>query len=487
VHRFWFVTDDAYITFRYARNLALGHGPRFNLGEEPPVEGYSNFLWMLVCAAVEWLGLNVERWPLLLSSACGALLIGLVFRTAVGRLGCPRWAGVCAAWLVALHAPFALWATGGLETMAFALLLFVCFERWILRPGGIEPLSAGLAALGLSLVRVEGVLWALAIAALSLLSRRLAGERSHGPWRRALALLGVGYGVYEVWRYSYYGLFFANTAYVKGGIDTHTLARGLDYVVVQWLTQLDLWVTLPAAWVALRRDRIAHGLPLVVITLAFYAYAVLVGGDFMAMGRFVVPAWPFTALLFAWLLRDVVGAGGAWRRAVAVSIAAGALVLALLPAIPLHPVPRELRRAFDFRGERSRAQPLDEFEYWSFQRDNTRQLAVKGRALRRWLAPEARVVLSGIGAVGYYSRLLLFDQHGLVSREAARADYREFWALRGRTKTAPGHDQLVPPRFFYRFDPEVVFVQHIQLVDGAPIDRAREVQRGAFPDVLRGL
>ena len=38
VWRFWFVTDDAYISFRYSRNLALGHGLRFNPGEVPPAE-----------------------------------------------------------------------------------------------------------------------------------------------------------------------------------------------------------------------------------------------------------------------------------------------------------------------------------------------------------------------------------------------------------------------------------------------------------------
>ena len=37
VHRFWFVTDDAFISFRYAQNLVRGHGLRFNLGEHVPV------------------------------------------------------------------------------------------------------------------------------------------------------------------------------------------------------------------------------------------------------------------------------------------------------------------------------------------------------------------------------------------------------------------------------------------------------------------
>ena len=50
VWRFRFICDDAFITFRYSKNLALGNGPRFNLGDAGPVEGYSNFLWIQTCA-----------------------------------------------------------------------------------------------------------------------------------------------------------------------------------------------------------------------------------------------------------------------------------------------------------------------------------------------------------------------------------------------------------------------------------------------------
>src|SRR5438552_16124392 len=38
-------SDDAYISFRYARNLVDGLGLVYNAGER--VEGYSNFLWTL--------------------------------------------------------------------------------------------------------------------------------------------------------------------------------------------------------------------------------------------------------------------------------------------------------------------------------------------------------------------------------------------------------------------------------------------------------
>ena len=46
-----FVPDDSYISFRYAENLANGHGLRFNTNEQP-VEGFSNLLWILVCAVM---------------------------------------------------------------------------------------------------------------------------------------------------------------------------------------------------------------------------------------------------------------------------------------------------------------------------------------------------------------------------------------------------------------------------------------------------
>ena len=43
------LNDDAFISFRYARNLLEGQGLAFNPGER--VEGYTNFLWVLELAA----------------------------------------------------------------------------------------------------------------------------------------------------------------------------------------------------------------------------------------------------------------------------------------------------------------------------------------------------------------------------------------------------------------------------------------------------
>ncbi len=55
---FNFVTDDAFISFVYARNLARHGQLVFNLGER--VEGYTNFLWTVLLAGFLKVGLPAE-------------------------------------------------------------------------------------------------------------------------------------------------------------------------------------------------------------------------------------------------------------------------------------------------------------------------------------------------------------------------------------------------------------------------------------------
>ena len=63
-----FVCDDAFISFRYAKNLVEGHGLVYNIGER--VEGYTNFLWTLLLSAFMGLGLDV----VVVSQVLGILL-----------------------------------------------------------------------------------------------------------------------------------------------------------------------------------------------------------------------------------------------------------------------------------------------------------------------------------------------------------------------------------------------------------------------------
>ena len=64
--------DDAGVSFAYARTLATGHGLVSQPGA-PPVEGYSNFLWVLVLAVFFRIGLFHIVWtPKILACALTA-------------------------------------------------------------------------------------------------------------------------------------------------------------------------------------------------------------------------------------------------------------------------------------------------------------------------------------------------------------------------------------------------------------------------------
>lgn len=56
---FWFLTDDAFIAFRYVSNSILGHGWVWNPAPFEPVEGYTSFLWIALLDGV-WRVTGVE-------------------------------------------------------------------------------------------------------------------------------------------------------------------------------------------------------------------------------------------------------------------------------------------------------------------------------------------------------------------------------------------------------------------------------------------
>ena len=138
-YRFWYNVDDAFISFRYAKNWAMGYGPRYNLGPQQPEEGYSNFLWVVVCTFIEYLELDITFWAPMLGFACGSLLLYLVFRTLRRDFAVGLGVAFSITLGLGLFPPYALWSTGGLGTMAFALSIFATAYFLVLRPAGIAP------------------------------------------------------------------------------------------------------------------------------------------------------------------------------------------------------------------------------------------------------------------------------------------------------------------------------------------------------------
>lgn len=466
--QFWFVCDDAFISLRYAGNWQRGDGFGFNPGEAPPVEGYSNFLWTAMLAGMFRAGVDPLVWAPRVSAACGAVLVAWTYLAA--RRAARRGPALLAVGFLLTSPSIVIWSSGGLETMPLALLLFAAFDRlWHGQSTG-AMLATGLLAAGVALIRVEGLAWVAVVAGLFALA-----QARHDPrWRRKLAVLLstvlAVYAAYFAWRYSVYETLLSNTAVAKGGLSAERLWRGLCYVAMQFLTQLPLFLLIPATLAALGRAQRGRLLSVAALAWAFPAYAVLVGGDFMAFGRFLVPMFPFVALLIAPLVQTAFAAAAAQRAAV-VGIALLCIGLNLGPLWDLHLVPQPLRAALHFR--HNSPEYRSEIDQWRFQKRNAAEFALKGRVLARVIRPGDSITEAAIGAVGYYSRRFVFDQVGLVTPIVAQrplaADERQ---------RSPGHDKWVEPEWFVARGITPTIAASL-LIDGplaSAADRARLAQ-----------
>ena len=281
----WFLTDDAFISFRYVRNLLEGHGLVFNHGER--IEGYSNFLWVLELALL-WgvFGLRPEYAAPWLSVAftVGTIAVMLWWLIRLPAVQYRMLAGWIALGLVCSSATFAVWTSGGgLETRQFTffvVMAVICLSLYRGSRYGLFAVSLSLAAAALT--RPEGPMFAVCCFVWYAVQRRV--DTGHwGGWRDA-ACLAIPFVVlvagHYLFRYSYYGEWLPNTYYAKHVRPWYDM--GLRYL---WAAALEtgLYLLLPLAVVSLikrwrERRCLIYALPLLCI-VSHAAYIARIGGD----------------------------------------------------------------------------------------------------------------------------------------------------------------------------------------------------------------
>lgn len=197
-----YIKDDAFISLRYARNLIEGHGLVFNLSE-PPLEGYSNFLWVLLEAT--GLALGAAPGPLAsgLSMMAAALAVVTTFALA-RRLGVldRDWTAMIAAVAFASTTTMRVWSQAGLEgPLLAAAMTAACLHlaRYLETNRRADLADAAAWCVLAPLIRPEGHLLPLVVGA-ALLGRRREARRAPdtsdvlppGDVASALALVAVG-------------------------------------------------------------------------------------------------------------------------------------------------------------------------------------------------------------------------------------------------------------------------------------------------------
>ncbi|MBX7246297.1 MAG: hypothetical protein K1X53_12445 [Candidatus Sumerlaeaceae bacterium] len=314
--RYSFLCDDAFITFRYARNLIRGDGLVFNPGER--VEGYTNFLWLLEIAAVwKFLGIRPEVGSLILSwlATIGTIWITLLLSLRT-RTDDWRWG---AAWiallLLATNRNFAVWTTSGLETRQFTMLLLLGVLLVSQRAAGWGALvGASLAFASATLTRPEGLMF-FALAGLWYFVD--CGARQQLKVGR-LAALALPYaaivGSHFLFRHAYYDDWLPNTFYAK--VARPWYSAGLLYYKTAVLENA-IYLTAPLALIGaiwqLWTKRDSTFILFGILITAHAAYLARVGGDH----------FEFRPLDFYWPLLAVMAAEGILTIATAIAGRAG--------------------------------------------------------------------------------------------------------------------------------------------------------------------
>jgi arabinofuranosyltransferase len=411
VYQHAFIGDDAYISFRYADNLVRGEGLVWNAGER--VEGYTNFLWVLLSALWLWLSIPPELGANALGALSGAgvlVTLALLARHQLGRFD--FFAGAMLLTLAASRT-FTAWCTGGLETMFFGFLVLLGFvrlihERKVHADGDAAPLSAfvfGLAAL----TRPEGVLFA-AVAGGALALDRLQGRRTTPALLGWAAPLVAIVGSHLAFRWLYYGELLPNTFYAK--VSGAWFAQGITYLGL-YAREYRVLPFVPLALLAAWRPTGSASRLFLCVVGVHLAYILYIGGDRFEF-RFLIVILPFVY----WLLFDgarklaALGTEGeASRRA--------ARAVAIAAALGIVATTVQGSREESQRFQRHGMAGLAGIENYA------RSRAHQGRFLRSMidageLPASLTIAVGGAGALPYYTRWTTVDRHGLSDAYIAR-------------------------------------------------------------------
>jgi len=444
--------DDAFISFRYAKNWANGYGPVFNTGER--VEGYTNFLWMALMALAGKMGLDivlVGKW-LGMAFACAALPLTFVLARHIAQER--NWpSGLAWGPLVILVSfpGWAYWGFSGMET-PMLLCLVLGFILLACRPNASKKALPFTALLGVlaAMTRWETVLlWPVAVLAQLIDKNRPAAYR----WLRAgilALLLLIGFGIYFAGRYAYYSDLLPNTFYAKmGGTIISRLKSAGVYtaeLALNWLLPLTLIV-----WLLGEKKR--WSIFLTTVLAIYIAYVVWVGGDHFPWLRFYLPILPIAAIFITDTINRMLVLSQRFtnrnKLAVVLTLAFAMMISGIAWRMELQTVRLRQQREADWKT----------VAHW----------------VRQTFPPDYKIVLAVIGTVPYYCENPVIDFLGLTDYEIAHF---------GRTDPTepPGHQRYFIDAVLKR-RPEVILGM-ARLYDFPPTERETAPGRKAFKIML---
>lgn len=294
--------DDAYISYRYGRNLMSGTGLVYNPGEY--VEGYTNFLWTIITAPFTQVpSIDVSVFSI---GLCMLLsILNIFFITRISRLFRPLlefkagYIFLLPALFFVLDDSIAFWSIGGMEFPMYILFILGIIYNYFRLNDGRKHLYQLIAFLVLcTLTRPEGNM----IFVITLMHMFFFRKRILNPKKIFFQMI-LSYTlfciIYYGFKHFYYGQIIPNTFYAKGVTDmSMNLILGTKYIIM--CVGIRVYVLVFILFIpfkkAFRGFKLSY---LLLFSIVYIIYIVGVGGDWMYANRFFVPIIPILYILSA--------------------------------------------------------------------------------------------------------------------------------------------------------------------------------------------
>jgi hypothetical protein len=475
--------DDAFITFRYSRNILDGNGFVYNLGSR--VMGTTTPLYTLLMALIGAV-LNGRDFPAyaivvsaLADAVTAALLVLLMWRTFHSR-----WPALLLGALWAIAPMSVTFAVGGMETSVVILWIVAAMAAYI----ADQPILVGIfAALGI-LTRIDSLLWAgplllhQAVLRLWPLRHGLAIRRLVAalPWRTWIAF-GVVLLPWLVFSLAYFGTIIPRSVTAKTAVYIMPPGTALTTTIQNYITPFFendtfgpigamvgfvVYILLYAAGGVFAVRRNGRLLPWMIYPF-LYAAAFAIANP-LIFRWYMAP--PMPALFF-------MAVGGVWglvrgarlrpqARITVQRIGLGAAAVfwigTSLNAWTLHP-------------DHGLDRPAPQMAWHKvelFYRDMADTLTQK-----YGVNAQSRIAVADIGVVGYFTNAVIIDTVGLISPSMSKY-YPADPAL-----IIPGQNYAVPPAIIHDTKPEYVVLMEAAVRFGL----ARDPQFNADYETVRTI
>jgi hypothetical protein len=385
-----FTNDDSFIFYRYAEHLASGIGPAYNPGVN--CEGFTSTAWTYILAFGNSLGASPIWLSKILGACFGAVAILAMILT-VRRICDDARVVFLTSLAITTSQALLAWIPSGMDTALFVAWLSVWVYVFVRNPDSLAGLLL-LAALG-AWIRPEAYI----IVAVGT-AWNIYAHRSQPGFARRIAFAGLIAVVVIlpiVWRFSTFGEFLPTTFYAKSD---RSLRSGLGFLfgAINGYGAAVWAVALFGLW---RLRRVVPWAGIMVVAIA--GYIIWVGGDVLIQ-RFSLWWMPLVVLGLAAGLREI-----AQTRLLDAKTALCVIALLLTG--------QELHRMYSVTRPGSEN---DGYTYVSSNSVHTAEADVPiGKYLHAHGSPDDTVVTDNIGAIGYYSGMVIIDVLGLVDPEIA--------------------------------------------------------------------